>query len=359
MNRLRRICEEETDLTGADIARLEALCEQLPLIAELNGTDVFIDCMTRTGQMVVAAQARPAQTGSLYGGSVTGAPVTEEREPAVYQALRLGTPVRDLKAVTQEGRAVRQDAAPVRGGGGACIAVLIQERDISDDLRRERKFEALARRYEQEALSLRADGGESCGSLVLREIHHRVKNNLQLIASILSLQARRCADGEAGALLRENVERVLSIAAIYDILTKKQDGDGSIDSLQLLETLQHNLRSLVPGGRNVAIEVRGDHAPLDADTATAAALVVNELVTNALKHAFRDREGGMVAVTFQAGRLCHTLTVEDDGAGFAPDAPAGLGLRMVRATAREKLGGGLTVHSGASGSRFVVEIKRE
>ena len=151
----------------------------------------------------------------------------------------------------------------------------------------------------------------------------------------------------------------MSIAAIYDILTKKQDGDGSIDSLQLLETLQHNLRSLVPGGRNVAIEVRGDHAPLDADTATAAALVVNELVTNALKHAFRDREGGTVAVTFRAGRLCHTLTVEDDGAGFAPDAPAGLGLRMVRATAREKLGGGLTVHSGASGSRFVVEIKRE
>lgn len=356
---LRRICREQTALTEEDIVRLEALCAQLPLMAELNGADMFIDCMTRSGAMVVAAQARPSGDGSLYDGSVTGAPVTEEREPAVYQAFRLGAPVRDFKAVTQEGRTVRQDAAPVRGEDGGCIAVLIQERDVSDDLRRERKFEALARRYEGEALSLRADGQESCDSLVLREIHHRVKNNLQLIASILNLQARRCGDREAGSILRENVERVLSIAAIYDILTKKRDGDGSIDSLQLLETLQHNLRSLVPGGKAVDLQVRGDHAPLDADTATAAALVVNELVTNALKHAFRDRESGAVTVTFRAGRLCHTLTVEDDGAGFLTGAPAGLGLRMVRATVREKLGGQLTVHTDGGGSQFVVTMKTE
>ena len=297
---LRRICREQTALTEEDIVRLEALCAQLPLMAELNGADMFIDCMTRSGAMVVAAQARPSGDGSLYDGSVTGAPVTHERE-----------------------------------------------------------FEALARRYEGEALSLRADGQESCDSLVLREIHHRVKNNLQLIASILNLQARRCGDREAGSILRENVERVLSIAAIYDILTKKRDGDGSIDSLQLLETLQHNLRSLVPGGKAVDLQVRGDHAPLDADTATAAALVVNELVTNALKHAFRDREGGAVTVTFRAGRLCHTLTVEDDGAGFLTGAPAGLGLRMVRATVREKLGGQLTVHTDGGGSQFVVTMKTE
>ena len=163
--------------------------------------------LARGGRVLVAAQAGQADEGSAYREKVVGQWVLPQREPAVFHAIRLMAPVRDLKAITREDRVARQNAVPIRGEGGRCIGVLIRERDISRDLLQEKKFQSLARSYEQEDLSLRSPQPLR-DDAALREIHHRVKNNLQLVASILNLQARRAPDSACRRLLGESDHRL-------------------------------------------------------------------------------------------------------------------------------------------------------
>ena len=103
-------------------------------------------------------------------------------------------PSRDIKAVTQEDRTVRQDVVQIFSHEGRCIGALIREKDISAVLLQEKKYRTLARNYEKEDISLRASDISHREDIAMREIHHRVKNNLQLVASFLNLQARRCKD---------------------------------------------------------------------------------------------------------------------------------------------------------------------
>ena len=353
---LRAICEAETELRDEEILRLEEVERQLPLMAELTGADVFIDCVTREGKAVVAAHARPFSVDSVYSSRVAGQLALEEKEPAVYRAMRLRTPVRELKALTQEGRNVRQDVVPILDHG-RCIAVLIREKDISVGLRQEKKFEQLARSYEAEDLSLRSE--HSGDTLAMREVHHRVKNDLQLVASILNLQSRRCGDPEAGQMLKENVGRVLSIASIHDILTKTESDTPEVDSMTLLRQLCQNLRTLIPGDRRIQLEADGTSAPLSGSVAGSMALVVNELVTNAVEHAFEGREEGHIRICFEAGTLTHTVTVTDDGCGFDPDRlqTSSLGLRIAEATVKDRLHGRLRLHSDGSGSIASFDIQ--
>lgn len=355
------LCAGQTDLTDGEIARLEELARQLPLMAELTGADVFIDCVTRDGRALVVAQGSPSTVGSSYARSVVGQYALPEREPAVFHAYQLAAPVRDIKAITQEDRTVCQDVVPVLGETGRCIGLLIRETDISDDLLQEKKFQHLAQTYQTEDRSLRAGSGPDQDTAALREVHHRVKNNLQLVASILNLQARRCRQEETKKILLENVGRVLSISAIHDILTKNAEGSRRIDSLALLEQLRRNLQTLVPAERPVAITVTGDPVPLPADTAGSVALVVNELVTNALEHAFPQGTAGQVSISFCAGQLFHTVTVADNGVGFDVTAPrtGSLGLAIVEATVRDKLRGQLHIQSGPAGTRSSFSIKTE
>ena len=143
---LREICQARTALAGEAVSRLEEVAASMQLTADLTGADVFIDCMDREGRTaVVAAQARPSGETSAYCRTVLGQAALPEKEPAVYHAFRTGMVVRDLKAVTQEDRVVRQDVAPIRDGQGQVIGVLIREKDISQTVSRERKYRELAR----------------------------------------------------------------------------------------------------------------------------------------------------------------------------------------------------------------------
>lgn len=358
---LTQLCREMTTLSEDAIAQLAALQVQLPLMAELSRADVFIDCPLPDGRAVVAAHARPSTSGSAYRENVVGKFATPEKEPAVFHALSLQAPVRDIKAITQENRTVLQDVVPIFTPGQQCIALLIKEQDISGDLLQEKKLQSLSRTYQGEAPSLRSAGEAPSDSLALREVHHRVKNNLQLVASILSLQARRCGNDFTKKILLENVGRVLSIAAIHDILTQSKDGFRQIDSLVLLEQLRKHLQALVPEGKQIAIQVTGPSVPLPADAASAVALVVNELITNALEHAFPAQPAGAIQVSFCAGQRYHTITVSDNGSGFDPAAPrtGHLGLNIVEATVRDKLQGHLTIQSGPGGSRVSFDFKTE
>lgn len=357
---LRELCWTYTALSGGDVDRLEEVAASMQYTADLTGADIFIDCLDRAGKTaIVVAHARPSGARSAYHRTVLGQEALREREPAVYHALGTGMVVRDLKAVTQEDKTVRQDAVPIRGEGERVIGVLIREQDISRTVTREKKYRELVRERESFTDSMLGlvPAGDS-HSVAMKEIHHRVKNNLQLVASILNIQARKTADPQMKRAFRENTGRVLSIAAIHDILTSTDHGD-RVELRPLLEKIRRNLQSMTPQGQEIVISIRGDDIAVSSHKATSIALVVNELLTNAIEHGYEGRAGGTVTVTLLRGRETSTITVEDDGGGFSPGEKRedSLGLDIISLTVRDKLGGELQLQSGPGGTKAMFDFR--
>jgi two-component sensor histidine kinase len=195
---------------------------------------------------------------------------------------------------------------------------------------------------------------------LLKEIHHRVKNNLQIISSLLRLQSGQIDNAIAKAALRDMQNRVRSMALIHEHLYRS-DNLASVDLATYLRSLcQQLFRALVtaPG----TIQLHLDLAPvrLEIDQAIPCGLLVNELVTNALKHAFPIGRSGVLRVELQplAERPALRLRVADDGVGlpstFDPNNLTTLGLKLVSDLSRQ-IGGRLEI-GGGSGTAFEVEF---
>ena len=344
---------ERTGLSEAAFERLTQIEAVLPLMADLARADLFIDCIQiADGQMFVAAQASPGHMPSAYKSNVIGCIARQEDEPAVYRAAETRSPVRDIKAVTQEEQAVRQDAVPITDEDGVVIGVLIGERDISADLLREQKYEELARRADQMTPSQ-----ISAVTAARREVHHRIKNHLQLIASMMNLQARKTESEEVRQAFRENTARILSIASINELLSS--DGSGAPVALKpFLEKLRQNLAMLYDGETVIRLVLEGDELMAEQDQATDIALVVNELVSNAYKHAFLGRTSGTVRVILKMGERYSAITVQDDGNGydFCQEEETGFGMLLVKMTVRDKLGGKLYLSSDERGTSVTFDF---
>ncbi len=357
----RDICAAHTRLTADDVERLVGMEANLQLIANLTASDVFIDCMDRTGrEAVVVAQARPEYgRASLYQGSVVGMPVLRENEPAVFHALESGCPVRDLKAITQENVSVKQDVVPIMGTvPRQVVGVLIRERDISDSILQEKKFYALARREEDRG-DIGLLSGSDLGRAAVRETHHRVKNSLQLVASIMNLQARQSDVPEVRRIFEENNARVLSIAATHDIISMSGTTE-SVSLADLLLSVARNLEVIASVTRRVGIAVVGQDTEVNPDVASSVALVANELILNAVQHGYREGEGGHVSISVRVGELRTNVCIEDDGRGFdAEVAQEHLGLRLVRLTVQDKLGGDFLISSSDKGTQASFSFKNK
>lgn len=172
------------------------------------------------------------------------------------------------------------------------------------------------------ALSLEASLAEK--DLLLREIHHRVKNNLQVVSSLLNLQAAGLSDARALAAIRESQGRIRSMALIHELLYRDEEklDLASVDFLEYLGHLADYLANLYhAASEKVRILVSGEGIRLNADLATDCGLVASELISNAYRHAFPDGAEGKVAVSLRRdGPDGAILAVADDGVGM----PAGL-----------------------------------
>ncbi len=194
---------------------------------------------------------------------------------------------------------------------------------------------------------------------LVKEVHHRVKNNLAVIAGLLDMQAHRAADPGAARTLRDCFNRVHSMAAIHEQLYQADDVAG-IDAGPYLEGLcSHLFHSYGAGDGRVSARVRVAPLAVDLDTAVPLGLIVNELVSNALKHAFPDGRRGTLALDFGTdpdGRF--VLAVADDGAGLPADFDLGrarsLGLRLVHRLAHQL--GGDVVLDRAGGTAFRISF---
>ena len=349
----REELKERAGLTEEEAAKLERIEETLGYMADLTGRDLFIDCLDRKdGRMFVAAQAGPMHMPSSYMTSVVGCYADREDEPAVYRAAETKSPVRDIKAVTQESANVRQDAVPVYNDAGDVIGVLIGERDVSREIMKERKYEELVRRVQE-----RTPEQIAAELLARREAHHRIKNHLQLVASLMNMQIRRTDSSEVRDVLKENAARVQSIARVNEILVNT--GEETVGLLHYLEGVRQNMALLYETDGGVSLVLSGDEVTVTGDQAADIALVVNELVSNAFKHAFPDPgAGGTVRIIVKKGAQFSSVTVQDTGSGFdVHGMKDGFGMSVVRMTVRDKLHGKLYAASGEGGTSFTFDFQ--
>jgi two-component sensor histidine kinase len=173
---------------------------------------------------------------------------------------------------------------------------------------------------------------------VIREMHHRIKNNLQNVAMLLRLQMAGDREVSARAVLHDSVNRILSIAAVHEVLSQR--GFRLVD---LKEVLNRVARAVAQNMRRpdqaVEVTVEGDEVALPSQAATSLALAVNELIQNALEHAFVGRPEGHVVVSLHLGSDVLTIEVQDDGVGLSAQSPRNLGLEIVETLVREDLRG--------------------
>lgn len=203
--------------------------------------------------------------------------------------------------------------------GGAATGALVLARDVSDLRQKEREL--------------------SVKDATIREIHHRVKNNLQTIASLLRLQSRRLGSQEAKDALQESVLRISSIALVHETLS--EDLTDVAEFGEVVRRISHMVaEGLVLPGSDLSIEVVGRTGPIRSDLATPLAVTVAELIQNAIEHAFPDGRAGKIRVELGRADDEVVVAVQDDGVGIAEPAARGarLGLQIVRSLI-EELGG--------------------
>jgi len=185
------------------------------------------------------------------------------------------------------------------------------------------------------------------GGRVLR--YHRVKNNLQTIASLLRIQARRTTSDEASRALAEAVERVSSMAVVHEMLASATEE--SVDFAEVARTVVDMVRRSMAGGDgSLRVLTEGETGLVPASTATSLALVTTELVHNAIEHGIGVGDSGSVVVSMRRLPDALYLSVRDDGAGlpagFDPSTSAHLGLAIVKTVVEDDLRGALDFSSG-------------
>jgi two-component sensor histidine kinase len=161
---------------------------------------------------------------------------------------------------------------------------------------------------------------------LLHEVDHRIKNNLQLIASLIQLQTRRTADPVAQAALTAVLERVSAVATVHRRLFQ-----GDVQRFAVAEFLRDLCGDLAAaaGRDDIEFALQLERVELPAASAAPFALIANELIGNALKHAYAPGRRGRITVTLAEEPSACVLTVADDGAGVS-DGPPGFGLTLVR-----------------------------
>jgi len=193
---------------------------------------------------------------------------------------------------------------------------------------------------------------------VIKEIHHRVKNNLHTVASLLRLQMRRSGSQQVKKEFLTSVNRISSIALIHEALAVEDLY--CIDLLPLVKKVAGlSIKSAVDTGDRVTVNVTGNSLHLPSELATATAMVLNELIQNAIEHGFGQNPSGNIDIDIDKQTNFLTIKICDNGCGlpegFSIAGCAGLGLTIVDSIVREKLGGTISFVSGR-GTTVVIDF---
>ncbi|HWG25947.1 histidine kinase N-terminal domain-containing protein [Actinospica sp.] len=255
-----------------------------------------------------------------------------------------GRKARDTELANDRGNAMRLRSIPLRPSGER-IGALVLVRDVTELRRRDREL--------------------MTKDATIREIHHRVKNNLQTVAALLRLQARRLDEPRGKAALQEAVRRVGSIAIVHETLSQTLDERVNFDEIAdrvLSMVLDFSASGLGTTSGGVATEpVRprrvGSFGVLGATVATPLAMVLTELLQNAFEHGLDGGAGTLLEVTAQRREDRLVISVVDDGrglpVGFDPRTAGNLGLQIVRTLVQGELGGEFDMRQRDGGGTVV------
>ncbi|MEO6511196.1 MAG: histidine kinase N-terminal domain-containing protein [Nocardioides sp.] len=304
--------------------------------------------VTYASPNALSVYRRLGHSGDLTGLELAGltrslVPPLHRTDEETLSAVLLGRAPRDTEVGTEDVVLIVR-AIPLRPVDER-IGALVLLRDVTDLRRRDREL------VTKEA--------------TIREIHHRVKNNLQTVAALLRLQARRMDNPDAKAALEEAVRRVGSIAIVHEILSQSPEEHVAFD--EVADRLGRMVTEVSALGERVRVRRTGSFGVLASDVATALAMVLTEVLQNAVEHGYdADRaEPGVIVVSARqiVGRL--HVTIEDDGRGLPPDFDAdkstSLGLSIVRTLVESELGGTLEIGPahGQAGARVSVDLPQD
>lgn len=295
--------------------------------------------VTYASPNAVSAMHRMGMFANIEGRALADLGIevpTVERRPLLVEAEREG----------DSGRVIVQLRFIPLLDRRTFVGAVILLRDVSDIRRRDR-------------LLLSKDA-------TIREVHHRVKNNLQTISSLLRLQGRRLAAPEAKQAFEESARRIRSIALVHETLSRDPSDTVPFDEIvrPLVRLVEEGL---VEPGRHVRFVVEGDAGDLAPEVATPLAVVLTELLQNAVEHGFEDDPGMAIddpgTVTVQLSQKGNDLSVvvRDNGVGiargFSLSESAGLGLSIVRTLVTSELGGAIMFRRAADEGGTIVELR--
>jgi two-component system, sensor histidine kinase PdtaS len=253
----------------------------------------------------------------------------------IQAALRGESPPR--KEVEARGAIVLQRALPLLPAG-VPIGALVLVRDTTEVRRRDREI-------------LTKDA-------TIREIHHRVKNNLQTVAALLRLQARRVSSADARAALEESVRRVASIAIVHETLAMSVDEEVQFDGV--VDRVAAAAVEVAAPETKVHLRRASSFGVLPAEVATPLAMVLNELLLNAVEHGFPEGANGEVVISAHRFRKQLHVSVADNGRGlpedFDLDSADRLGLQIVRTLAHGELRGSIEMRPRTGGGTEAVVV---
>ncbi|TVR67002.1 MAG: sensor histidine kinase, partial [Spirochaetaceae bacterium] len=212
------------------------------------------------------------------------------------------------------------------------------------------RFNTFIDRIDQQQASLQRSVQEK--TVLIRELHHRVKNNLQVIASLLNLQSADVADPRDSRLFDRSRDRVLSMALVHEQLYQTEDLSVIPFDLYLQDLVGHIRGSI--RREDITLEVSGEPVLLNIDRAIPCGMIVNELVNNAYEHAFNANRSGTIRVSMTTDQNVHVLEVADSGSGISDNPRQSLGMTLVRMLV-EQIGGTFDIVDGR-GTTFRVEF---
>jgi two-component sensor histidine kinase len=245
----------------------------------------------------------------------------------------------------EDGRILKRDYMPLRTSADDRY-YLWQYTDITDRKRAECQIKASLNEKE----------------VLLKEIHHRVKNNLQIISSLLSLQARQSGNGKPLQMFQDSQNRLKAMALIHERLYQSPDL-AQIDFANYARGLaEYLLGTYQVDGHRIRLDLQVESVPMTVDMAIPCALAINELVSNSLKYAFPNRSEGEIGIALtSASESRLRLVVRDNGVGLATDldlrSSKSLGLKLVRSLT-DQLNGTLTHASSGEGTMFEILFPR-
>ena len=319
---------EPRAFTDAEIELLLAIAAQVAQTIE--HAKLYAQAQRRVHELEALAQISEAVSESLYLEESLEAIV--KTTMAAVGATGAALVLEDGEIAWPEGRpGAHAERLPLRWRGRQ-IGELVCDRDtpFTDEER------ALLASIAHHAAVALEHGRAVMRGVLAQEIHHRVKNNLQTVASLLRLQARGADGVDPRKALEDSVNRILSIAAVHEVLMERREEE--VELGDLLERLRAMLVQGLAAGKNVSSSL--EPVALAGTRATALALVFSELFQNALEHG-----GQAVRIELEHRNGDVVLAIADDGSGVGEEPHGGTGLSIVRALVRDELQGTLTLSS--------------